>query len=173
MYRRRGCDQPQVRGPVAMTEAAFLAHTKPLVRLHRRTTVEPPSNHARRTNRTTPNHRRTGAEPRRTSSWMPAPNLFSVSLRHGKKFGGAAGGARCVRCASHQGATGRGNTCRLSHQPAFSTRRGIGGLRPRPWPAQEPMVGQTRTSTKSGFAMPGGLALPGRFSEPCMIGPRA
>jgi hypothetical protein len=33
------------------------------------------------------------------------------------------------------GATAAGHACRISRAPAFSTRRGIGGLRPRPWPA--------------------------------------
>jgi hypothetical protein len=58
------------------------------------------------------------------------------------------------------GAPRRENTCRISRAPAFSTRRGIGGLRPRPWPAQQPMVAGSHASPKLGFAVPGGLARP-------------
>ncbi len=101
--------------------------------------------------------------------WRPAPHTPPRPWRLGErrlgvmKQGNQRHPARrwlCVRCVGQLGATGAENTCRISRAPAFSTRRGIGGLRPRPWPAQEPTLGNACASPKLGFAVPGGLARP-------------
>jgi hypothetical protein len=95
--------------------------------------------------------------------WRPAPHTPPRPWRLGErrlgvmKQGNQRHPARrwlCVRCVGQLGATGAENTCRISRAPAFSTRRGIGGLRPRPWPAQEPTLGGSHASPKPGFAVP-------------------
>jgi hypothetical protein len=102
---------------------------------------------------------RTGCEPPRTEQ---RPRLRTVVSRaYIIGAGRFAGAVRTIsvrtRSYLEQGATGAENTCRISRAPAFSTRRGIGGLRPRPWPAQQPVVGHACASTKPRF----------RFCTPC------
>jgi hypothetical protein len=96
---------------------------------------------------------RTGCEPPRTEQ---RPRLRTVVSRaYIIGAGRFAGAVRTIsvrtRSYLEQGATGRGNTCRISRVPAFSTLTGIGGLRPRPWPAQQPMWGHAYASAKPRF----------------------
>jgi hypothetical protein len=114
---------------------------------------------------------RTGCEPPRTEQ---RPRLRTVVSRaYIIGAGRFAGAVRTIsvrtRSYLEQGATGAENTCRISRAPAFSTRRGIGGLRPRPWPAQQPMVANERMSPKPGFAVL--HPLPARISPKCQTPP--
>jgi hypothetical protein len=74
--------------------------------------------------------------------------------------------------AGQRGATGAENTCRPRGAPGVSTLTGIGGLRPRPLPREQPMVGNERMSPKPEFAVsaPFRAAFPQNGGSPQALG---